>query len=80
MGGVQVKKKRHIYNIAFYGWIIRLFIHIYFLQTCSFQDPLATDLVLSLSLDGIRLLFDSVTQRLRVIEIFNMSLLKLKYW
>jgi hypothetical protein len=46
----------------------------------SFQDPLASDLVLSLTLDGIRLLFDSITQRLRVIEIFSMNLIKLKYW
>ncbi len=44
------------------------------------QDPLSSDLVLSLTLDGIRLLFDAVTQRLRVIEVFNMSLVKLKYW
>nr|CAG4636205.1 EOG090X06XP [Eubosmina coregoni]SVE69825.1 EOG090X06XP [Eubosmina coregoni] len=43
------------------------------------NDPLASDLVLSLTMDGIRLLFDSVTQRLRVIEIFKMNLIKLKY-
>lgn len=44
------------------------------------KDPLASDLILSLTHDGIRLLFDSVTQRLRVIEIFKMNLTKLKYW
>nr|CAG4642540.1 EOG090X06XP [Evadne anonyx] len=43
------------------------------------NDPLSSDLVLSLTLDGIRLLFDPVTQRLRVIEIFSMNLVKLKY-
>nr|CAG4638477.1 EOG090X06XP [Cyclestheria hislopi] len=43
------------------------------------DDPLASDLVLSLTHDGIRLLFDSVSQRLRVIEIFNMNMVKLKY-
>nr|CAG4641727.1 EOG090X06XP [Eurycercus lamellatus] len=43
------------------------------------SDPLSSDLVLSLTLDGIRLLFDSRTQQLRVIEIFNMNLVKLKY-
>lgn len=42
-------------------------------------DPLSSDLILSLTLDGIRLLFDSVSQRLRVIEIFSMNLVKLKY-
>jgi len=41
---------------------------------------LASDLILSLTLDGIRLLFDSVSQRLKVIEIFAMNLIKLKYW
>nr|CAG4644823.1 EOG090X06XP [Leptodora kindtii] len=43
------------------------------------NDPLSSDLILSLTLDGIRLLFDSVSQRLRVIEIFAMNLVKLKY-
>nr|CAG4634808.1 EOG090X06XP [Alona affinis] len=43
------------------------------------SDPLASDLILSLTMDGIRLLFDSVTQRLKVIEIFTMNLVKLKY-
>lgn len=50
------------------------------MQCLFVQDPLSSDLVLSLTLDGIRLLFDAVTQRLRVIEVFNMSLVKLKYW
>nr|CAG4643234.1 EOG090X06XP [Ilyocryptus agilis] len=43
------------------------------------SDPLSSDLILSLTLDGIRLLFDAVTQRLRVIEVFNTTLVKLKY-
>nr|CAG4640892.1 EOG090X06XP [Eulimnadia texana] len=41
--------------------------------------PLSSDMVLSLSQDGIRLLFDPVLQRLKVIEVFNMKSVKLKY-
>ncbi|XP_022092023.1 UPF0183 protein C16orf70 homolog [Acanthaster planci] len=41
--------------------------------------PLAIDLVLNLVQDGIRLIFDSHMQRLRVIEVYNLSKVKLKY-
>ncbi|XP_033626369.1 UPF0183 protein C16orf70 homolog [Asterias rubens] len=41
--------------------------------------PLAIDLVLNLVQDGIRLIFDSHIQRLRVIEVYNLSKVKLKY-
>ncbi|XP_038050370.1 UPF0183 protein C16orf70 homolog [Patiria miniata] len=41
--------------------------------------PLAIDLVLNLIQDGIRLIFDSHVQRLRVIEVYNLSKVKLKY-
>lgn len=37
------------------------------------------DLVINLPLSGLRLIFDSVTQRLKAIEIFNMKLLRLRY-
>lgn len=30
-------------------------------------------------LDGIRLIFDSVVQRLKALEVYNMKLVKLKY-
>nr|CAG4651856.1 EOG090X06XP [Triops cancriformis] len=43
------------------------------------QDPLASDLILSLPQDGLRLLFDSTSQRLKIIEIFNMRFVKLRY-
>lgn len=45
-----------------------------------FQNPLQVDLVINLPQDGIRLYFDPVVQRLKIIEIFNMKLVKLKYW
>ncbi|XP_054290277.1 PHAF1 protein CG7083-like [Macrosteles quadrilineatus] len=45
----------------------------------SDSNPLGTDLVLNLPQDGIRLVFDSVVQRLKIIEIYNMKLVKLKY-
>ncbi|KAJ8303189.1 hypothetical protein KUTeg_019585, partial [Tegillarca granosa] len=45
----------------------------------SEQYPLQMDLVLNLSLDGIRLIFDPVSQRLKIIEVNNMSKVKLKY-
>ncbi|XP_076470414.1 phagosome assembly factor 1-like [Babylonia areolata] len=45
----------------------------------SDQTPLDLDLVLNLSQDGIRLLFDPVSQRLKLIEVNNMSKVKLKY-
>jgi len=45
---------------------------------CS-QNPLDVDLVINLPHDGIRLIFDPVVQRLKIIEIYNMKLVKLKY-
>lgn len=45
----------------------------------SVQNPLQMDLVLNLSQDGIRLIFDPVAQRLKIIEVNNMNKVKLKY-
>ncbi|GFG36469.1 hypothetical protein Cfor_03609, partial [Coptotermes formosanus] len=45
----------------------------------SDTNPLAVDLVISLPQDGIRLIFDPIVQRLKIIEIYNMKLVKLKY-
>ena len=44
------------------------------------KDPLAYDLTIKLTNDGIKLVFDSLAQRLKVIEIYDLSLVKLKYW
>ncbi|KAK8782723.1 hypothetical protein V5799_015936 [Amblyomma americanum] len=44
------------------------------------QCPLESDLVILLSEDGIRLSFDSSSQRLKVIEVTDMSKVKLTYW
>ncbi|EEB17162.1 conserved hypothetical protein, partial [Pediculus humanus corporis] len=43
------------------------------------MNPLTADLVINLSCDGIRLIFDSVSQRLKIIEVYNMKLIALKY-
>jgi hypothetical protein len=43
------------------------------------QNPLDVDLVINLPHDGIRLVFDPIVQRLKIIEIYNMKLVKLKY-
>lgn len=45
----------------------------------SDQNPLAVDLVINMPLDGVRLIFDPVAQRLKVIEVYNMKLVKLRY-
>ena len=37
------------------------------------------DLVINLTQDGIKLIFDPINQRLRTIEVYDLSLLKLKY-
>ncbi|KAF4526399.1 hypothetical protein B566_EDAN012690 [Ephemera danica] len=42
-------------------------------------NPLGADLILDLPQDGIRLLFDPVVQRLKIIEVYNLKLVKLKY-
>ncbi|XP_076052328.1 PHAF1 protein CG7083 [Oratosquilla oratoria] len=41
--------------------------------------PLETDLTLNLSQDGIQLIFDPVSQRLKIIEVSCMKAVKLKY-
>lgn len=43
------------------------------------QNPLNVDIVINMPLDGIRLIFDSVVQRLKALEVYNMKLVKLKY-
>lgn len=43
------------------------------------QQPLSMDMILNLTQDGIKLIFDSVSQRLKIIEIYNLSKVKLKY-
>lgn len=43
------------------------------------RQPLESDLVLNLSEDGIKLTFDSQNQRLKVIEVYDFSKVKLKY-
>ena len=44
------------------------------------DDPLKHDLTIRLSKDGLKLGFDPVSQRLKVIEIYDLSLVRLKYW
>lgn len=44
-----------------------------------FQNPLSVDLVINMPQDGVRLVFDPVAQRLKIIEIYNMKLVKLRY-
>jgi len=43
------------------------------------KEPLAYDLTIKLSHDGIKLLFDSTSQRLKIIEVYDLSLVRLKY-
>ncbi|XP_026466305.1 UPF0183 protein CG7083-like isoform X2 [Ctenocephalides felis] len=45
----------------------------------SDTSPLAVDLAINLPHDGIRLVFDPVVQRLKLIEIYNLKLVKLRY-
>lgn len=45
----------------------------------SDQNPMMSDIVINLSQDGIRLIFDSILQRLKIIEVCAMSKVKLKY-
>uniref|UniRef100_A0A0A9ZDW9 UPF0183 protein CG7083 n=1 Tax=Lygus hesperus TaxID=30085 RepID=A0A0A9ZDW9_LYGHE len=45
----------------------------------SDSNPLSKDLELDLTNDGIRLKFDPICQRLKVIEVYNLKLVKLKY-
>ncbi|XP_058451902.1 PHAF1 protein CG7083 [Malaya genurostris] len=46
----------------------------------SETSPLNVDIIINLPQDGIRLIFDPVQQRLKAIEVFNMKLVKLKYY
>lgn len=46
----------------------------------SEQMPLSHDLILNLTQDGMKLLFDACNQRLKVIEVYDLSKVKLKYW
>uniref|UniRef100_H3DR49 Phagosome assembly factor 1 n=1 Tax=Tetraodon nigroviridis TaxID=99883 RepID=H3DR49_TETNG len=41
--------------------------------------PLSHDLILNLTQDGIKLLFDATNQRLKVVEVYDLSKVKLKY-
>ncbi|XP_078256633.1 phagosome assembly factor 1 isoform X5 [Rhinoraja longicauda] len=43
------------------------------------ESPLSHDLILNLTQDGIKLLFDAYNQRLKVIEVYDLSKVKLKY-
>ena len=43
------------------------------------RDPLSYDLTIKLTKDGIKLVFDSISQRLKVIEVYDLSLVRLKY-
>ncbi|XP_014663843.1 PREDICTED: UPF0183 protein C16orf70 homolog isoform X2 [Priapulus caudatus] len=45
----------------------------------SEQAPLTTDITLNLTNDGIRLIFDPKSQRLKIIEVGSLSRVKLKY-
>lgn len=45
----------------------------------SDKDPLSNDLIITLSQDGVRLVFDSISQRLKVIEVIDLNLVRLKY-
>ena len=45
----------------------------------SDKDPLNVDLVINLTSDGIRLAFDPIKQRLKTVEVYDLSLLRLKY-
>ena len=49
------------------------------LNLIFFQDPLNVDLVINLTNDGIKLIFDPINQRLKTIEVHDLTLLKLKY-
>lgn len=84
----------HIHNTQIIHWtfsitheyIILLSLHLYFVyyneiinHYIHLQNPLDVDLVINLPHDGIRLIFDPVVQRLKIIEIYNMKLVKLKY-
>lgn len=43
------------------------------------EDPLAQDIVISLTQDGVRLFFDARCQRLKVIEVYDLNKITLRY-
>ncbi|XP_062514586.1 phagosome assembly factor 1-like isoform X2 [Corticium candelabrum] len=43
------------------------------------QEPLLQDIVIDLSENGIRYKFDAITQRLKIIEIYDLTKVKLRY-
>lgn len=45
----------------------------------SEQNPLFTDLVINLTQDGVRLIFDSDSQQLKIIEVYCLSKVKMRY-
>lgn len=47
--------------------------------TYSEQNPLDLDVVVGLTQDGIRLLFDPKSQRLKMIEVYDVTKVKLRY-
>ena len=44
----------------------------------SETNPLSVDLILNLNEDGVRLIFDPVVQRLKIIEVYDLNKLKLR--
>ena len=44
----------------------------------SETNPLSVDLILNLNEDGVRLIFDPVLQRLKIIEVYDLNKLKLR--
>ena len=44
----------------------------------SETNPLSVDLILNLNEDGVRLIFDPVVQRLKIIEVHDLGKLKLR--
>jgi len=48
--------------------------------TYSEQRPLDMDVVIDLTDDGFKLLFDPKLQRLKMIEVYDVKKVKLKYW
>ena len=45
----------------------------------SETNPLSVDLILNLNEDGVRLIFDPVVQRLKIVEVYDLNKLKLRY-
>lgn len=43
------------------------------------SDPLAMDVIMNLTQDGVRLVFDPNSQRLKIIEVYDLEKVRLKY-